>query len=573
VVVFISEVAVRCEKLATGQSFDPSVVPMPIPALLKKLVVSSTALFPWIPVLVFAVGVLRYVELPGIYMDSINPDFLAATILSPNRDNPHWTMPGLGVPLLGNLYHGAQNVYTMLPALAVFGFNILAARVGQALLGGAIVALLYRLVEKATKSAAIAFWAALLLATDVAFIASFRTQNHIILDGMAWVLCAVMLLIGGQPQARSRASLIASGLFAGLGVYAYFVHAFFLPALVIFLLLNTEGTQRSRALVWWGAGLALGSLPYVVGFVAMGVSLGGVGPLVENLRSTTAAIAPFSKTLSLSDAYVNALELARLAITNGGNESMIFHGLATPGVWIDVKFKLVLAAFAGLAVVLLAFRRELGVARRQLGLLAWLLPLSYFMLAGLLGKRLWAHHFSVMLPLVYVLWSATAAAGFEVIRHRVGRFRGQTPWSRTGQWVVSVAVVALLAANVQQQNVFYAELNRTGGTDNMSDALNRFSLESNSEPVSTVFFFPEWGFWMPFCVLTGNRLSIRMTLDAPAVEEARRRFTDLQLAVWTQEQADRYAERLRELGVTAVTRRIYLRRSGEPGLFVLMAPL
>lgn len=540
---------------------------------LKNAMATRPWVWPWLALMAYAIGVLRYAELPGLYMDSVNPDFLAATILHRNPGNPNWTMPGVGIPLLGNLYHGAQNVYTMLPALVLFGANIVGVRVGQALLGGVIVWFLYRLVAREMDSPALGFAAALLLATDIAYIASFRTQNHIILDGMAWVLCSALLLLGGGEGVRTRRRLISSGFFAGLGVYAYFVHAFFLPGFLALLLLITRRGDRLRALAWWGAGLALGAIPYLLGFLAMGIAVGGFDALVTQVRSTLSAIAPMSSQLTLIEAYAYVIEMGRVAITNGGNESMIFHGLATSGPWLGVKYHLVLLALA--VLVLLALGRRGGIGSRHMPIVwvALLLPLSYIAVAGLFGKRLWAHHFGVMLPLIYLLLGAAAySVHVTVNRHLDGR-SGHDGWSRLAPRVAGLALMALVAANLSQQARFFGELNRTGGTDNMSDALNRFALESNSEPSSTVFFFPEWGFSMPFSLLTGNRLPIRTGLDAPGLEDSRRRFKSIQVAVWTEEQADHYTQRLQSMGVEPVTRRMYRRRSGEPGLFVLAAPL
>jgi len=382
----------------------------------------------------------------------------------------------------------------------------------------------------------------------------------------------LLMLIPRDRATPGAGRLIASGFFAGLGVYAYFVHAFFVPAILGMVLLTTEKGRRGRAVACCCAGIVLGMIPYIAGFSAMAAAVGGVEPWLEQMRSTVSAIAPFSSKLSIPDSYAHAAEMARIAITNSANESMIFHRLATSGTWLSVKYALVLGAIAVALLFGVVFHRSLGAPQRTIVLAALLLPLSYFLFTGLLGKRLWAHHFSVMIPLMYLLWSAAAFAVFSMIP-RLAAFPGRLAWTRTVQSMTGIAVVALVAANLAQQERFFAELNRTGGTDNMSDALNRFSLEANSEPASTVYFFPEWGFSMPFSLLTGNRLSMRTALDAPAVEDARRRFTKLQLAVWTEEQANRYAERLRELGIRDVTRRVVPRRSGEPGLYVLIAPL
>ena len=53
----------------------------------------------------------------GLYLDSVNPDYLAVQLLHPNNINPNMLLPHVGVPLLGQLYHGTVTMFVQYIAL------------------------------------------------------------------------------------------------------------------------------------------------------------------------------------------------------------------------------------------------------------------------------------------------------------------------------------------------------------------------------------------------------------------------------------------------------------------------
>ena len=115
----------------------------------------------------FWIGILRHIELPGLYMDAVNPDYLAVQTLNPELSNPAWILPTAWFPILGNLYHGVQNYYLDLPLFWFFGSNIVTVRFSQALFGSIIVLLLYSVSIRATGNRLISFFASLALATNI----------------------------------------------------------------------------------------------------------------------------------------------------------------------------------------------------------------------------------------------------------------------------------------------------------------------------------------------------------------------------------------------------------------------
>jgi hypothetical protein len=185
--------------------------------------------------LIFWLGVLRQIDLPGLYMDAVNPDYLAAHVLNPGLDNPRWLIPTISFPILGNLYHGVQNFYVDLVTFSVLGISVASIRISQALFGAAIVMLLYLLTVLATRNRLAAFLGAALLATDIAFIASFRTQFYIILGGEMWLFASLVALWHG-----GRKGFFLSGVCYGISIYGYFVLGFFAPAMALLVMSRPE---------------------------------------------------------------------------------------------------------------------------------------------------------------------------------------------------------------------------------------------------------------------------------------------------------------------------------------------
>ncbi|MBB3772057.1 hypothetical protein FHS55_002666 [Angulomicrobium tetraedrale] len=479
----------------------------------------------------FWAGALWQADLPGLYMDGINPDYLAARFFNRALPNAVWILPAKGPILLGSLYHGVQNYYVDLPVFWLLGISLLSIRIAQSLFGAAIVLLLYFLAVRVTQNRLVALLAAALLATDIAFLASFRTQFYIVLGGEAWLFASLLAL-----WSRHRAGPLLSGLFFGLALYGYFVLAFFLPAMIVLVL-----AQPRRPVRLWAGGVALGLLPYVLGYVFLFRAIGGVSSGMRDLTSRFSGAAPLSAPESLWERIEGAFALTRLAITNGGNEAMIFsEALGSP--WGELKF----ALFAGILVLALLRLRWTPPHR-----LIVLLPVSYLICATLLGSRLWVHHYSVLVPLGYLLLAVTVG---DLARDR--RFLA----------VSAMAALALLAVNVGQSVGFHRELAETGGVRKQSDALTRLAQNARERP-PTLYVFPEWGFFMSFALLTENR--VRYVLDPAEITREACACDQVALAYWNDADTAGYRSLLEAKNLRNIETTAYAQRDGRPAFHLM----
>jgi hypothetical protein len=187
------------------------------------------------------------------------------------------------------------------------------------------------------------------------------------------------------------------------------------------------------------------------------IALGGTEPTMQWMTATIHALAPLSEKLSVWGGLQYAAARALLALTNGGNELMIF-GQAVSGLWGSVKVWLFVAI--GLtAICLLVTPKRLLPLKRTAALLLVLLPCSYVLVGSVLGTRLWVHHFSVLVPLAYLIVAVVAA---HIIQ--------QEP-RHAATAVALICAIVFSLGNIHQGNNFYRRLTETGGVGKASNAL------------------------------------------------------------------------------------------------------
>ena len=519
-----------------------------------------------LPAILFAVGLflvcaLRYVEVPGLYMDAINPDYLVGRWLNPELQNPAWTLPGPELPLLGNLYHGTQNLYFGLLTYSIFGTSIISARLTHALFGAAIVALLYLNSRRVTGQPWLALVMALGLASDMAFIGSFRTQSYIVLGGQVWMLVATYLALGSLKKEVAGAwSLVVSGACMGLAVYGYFVHLFFAPV-VAWVAVFGPGARGAGNRFWlWALGFAFGMLPYVIGYAWMVVDLGGWGAFADWLRAAVTGLKPMSGSPTYFAGLMAGLRDSRLALAGIGNEMMMTGGAisvleANIRTWL-----LVLACTVCIAGGVANWRSRPGIAKA--GLAMAMLPLGYVLIAAIFGGRLWVHHYTVLVGISYLVMAT--ALGMVIPLMPCGRIR-----------LVSVLIIAaiLLTSNFHQQNRVFHSLERTGGVGTSTEMLDVLARSAIAERREAIYYFPEWGFFMPFAFLTSNRVKYELDLSANALRRQRGVFSEVRVAFWQRREQARYEAVLREAGVRDVRLYTFSQRDGVPAFFLLAGRL
>src|SRR5208282_3093579 len=107
------------------------------------------------------------------------------------------------------------------------------------------------------------------------------------------------------------------------------------------------------------------------------------------------------------------------------------------------------------------------------------------------GNRLFFHHVALTLPLLYL----SLALSLEYIGNAASL-------GARARWALVLPPLILGIGNAIDRQRVMLDLERTGGVGLASDAVERFAQDSLSNPDPTFGFFPDWGIFMPFEMVT-----------------------------------------------------------------------
>ena len=439
----------------------------------------------------------RAIELPGVYMDAVNPDYLVARVLNWRREPmTAWVLPGnylLGArfPILVSLYHGTQHFWLGLPLFWLLGTTVESLRIVHALFGLGVLASLYALLASAGLRPWLATLATGALAVDPVFLFAFRTQSYITMSPAAWLLLALLFLLRAQRDGPAPGAILASGIFAGLAVQGYFVYAFFVPALVAGVWLWSRARSGSRQAwrnaVRWCLGLALGVAGYLLGYALIAREEGGLGALVAYVADQQRTLGAFASPMTFAERVRFVADMVVGVFGNGWHHSLVFAewGYQLPGT--PARMLLLLGA----PLVLLVVAEGLRTATPLQRLVVALAP-SFCLVALVFGGRLGGHHFVSLLPLGY----AALALGAASLGAASARIRLPV------QLATAATFALLVAQSVHGHRQEVAKLVATRGAGLYSDAVNRLATDLLAQTPRPFVFFADWGLALPFAFLT-----------------------------------------------------------------------
>ena len=494
--------------------------------------------------LVYAGSATHLMEVPGVYMDAANPDYLVAKVLNRAHANPliGWVLPGNYLanrfPVLVSLYHGLQQFWLALPLYALFGMSVVGIRLTHMVFAMGVLIATLVLFRRARIPLAIAALAGVAIAADPTFVFAFRTQSYITLAPVAWMLLSIAALempVDGDRAPTVRRHYFVSGVCSGFAVLGYFVYAFYLPVMLGFMLAGArrDSAQREVAVntVRWLAGLTLGCAYYVLGYALVARKVGGgIAGLIGFIDGSTARLAAFETSLSLAERLAAATAFVESVFTNGWHRALMFNAygvqpLDAPRMLLLIVVPLLLFAYA-----------EMRGRSTPLLRVAIALPCSFFAMSLIFGKRLGGHHFMSMLPLAYV----ALAAGLAALQPIDAARRARLP-------IIALTLLCALAAiNLASTQRDFATLAKTGGMGLYSDAVNHLASGVAALPPATIVYFPDWGLALPVTLITGGRIATSAAVD---VAEARRMLCsgrDVAIAI-VGDDARRFSDWTREL--------------------------
>ena len=94
--------------------------------------------------------------------------------------------------------------------------------------------------------------------------------------------------------------------------------------------------------------------------------------------------------------------------------------------------------------------------------------------------------------------------------------------------------------------------------------------EALSAQSNAVYFFPEWGFFMSFSLLTGNRIPYELTLSPELIEKHSAQNQVIHVAFWDRADRDKYTGLLKsDRNIHGIAARTFYQRDGNPAFYML----
>ncbi len=513
-----------------------------------------------LPLAAFAIGVLTHPEVPGIYMDSVNPDYTVVALINPSALPIHCCVSGNflwnKLAILDQLYCGSLTAWVGLPGYALFGTDALGIRLTHGTFGALIIVSSWFALVSYGVSQRIIAAALTALALDPGFLFTFRTQAYITMLPAFLLLLAVAAAARaerGVSVERQRLLLAISGFCAGLSVFGYFFYLFYAAVLagVVAWQPETRAEMWGRIAIWIG-GAFVGLSPMLLGYILVFVSQGGLSAGFQYMAANIQTLHVVSEQPSFGEKLAAGFAAA-VSILDSSYHTSLMLGRALPSYGWNLKLAILLWIPALLFGLEAARRR----AQRAPGELALLLFVPVISLSAVFGGRIIGHHFAPVVPLLYCWAAATYSSTLENWAKKLASLAGL---------LRAVAVLALGLAswiNAANSQIIISELTLTGGVGLYSDTLTRFGEEARADRGKAEYVLPDWGVFFPFVMLTRGEVAVTTSFAADPIRRTLCSGTQVVVAVLPGGADERIAHWTAEMQWTAPSIARYSERSGK----------
>lgn len=562
--------------------------------------------------------IFRCIDLPGLYFDAVNPDYLAVQMLFP--DNGIGTKYSqTGFPFLAQLYHGTLISWIQLLVIGIMGrTSLVTVRIANAIYVIAICWMIYLILKSMFKDKIINYIMVMALALSPQVFSYMRTQYHLKLPGTLLILMSIYFLCI-SPKMRGGQKIVLSGLLAGVAFYSYFIYLFFVPAMMIICVYYAWIEKRGMAkdFFTWIVGFGVGSLFYVAGYsdlliTALNISkelkkdiififeivllLAGVLLIKMVIRAYSdnklfkkllkalfcflgiimLALITCSKTIitileplikstnvlgrpmGLAERISGVLVTAWSVIKNRNCEWLMIG--KTVSFFTDIYVYLfVLLSIIIFLIFLLKKSSRRGFSKI---FIFWGMLFSYFVVALIFVPRMGGQHFTPVFFLSYL-----------VICIEINMINTYITIKSVRQ-VLCVIAGALLLLGWINSNLICTNLKIVKGnglyTHHINDLANK-ALVERENGIKTLYVFPESGIGSNFIYLTMNQIASKGGVHADVFREYLEGGYRIEIYYWDINNMEKYEQALFEAGVNRIEEKTFFTGEGEPVLYGLFS--
>lgn len=125
------------------------------------------------------ISILKFGDNIGLYLDAVNPDYLATKLVNPNSLTGSWTLPYIGIPLLGQAYHGTLTMIGSYFSILITGTtSVMQLRVVNSVYSALAVVIIYKIFDRLNVKKKLSVAICLLITLSPNVIGTYFTQYY-----------------------------------------------------------------------------------------------------------------------------------------------------------------------------------------------------------------------------------------------------------------------------------------------------------------------------------------------------------------------------------------------------------
>ena len=452
----------------------------------------------------------------GLYMDAVNPDYVALHILYP-ENVPAWLyhdnmIEGLfgsryHFPILNSLYGINLPAYIYLVIGVIFGFGQLSLTLSHVFYGVIILVFCYYLFLKISNyNYKLSLIMLLLLSIFPSFVFAWRTQFYLQLFPLLFFIPALVSILNDNFKNNSR-KIFLTFILLGLASASYFIFVIYSVAIIFMTLVNNSLVlSKLRVLKVSVCGFALGYSPFLLGHISI-IRYEGIDGWMQQLTNMANAYGLGTNT---NNRFVHVFEMLT-SLCSGTNEIRVILGANTGLILGALFFLLSLVSCIGIAFFVVKKTNLLKkVDCTKINFLSKILLLCvllHIIFGVVVGDSLGYQHY-VMLTIIFFVIIFT-----NVVIHK------QYPLFR---FSAGISLLLLFMLSVHTLINDYKLLREKYGYGYYSVDVNRIAEFVNDNNVEdSVFIFPQWGYWMGTSIITSGKAKIFNSYSKDIVEANR----------------------------------------------------
>lgn len=562
---------------------------------------------------------LRCIEFPGLYLDAVNPDYLAVQFLFPQIKNPQWTLPHTSIPFLGQLYHGTVTVWLQVFIIGITGSaSILTLRIANAIYVLGICWCIYLICKRVRMNRIIALAGIIAMIVSPQVYSFIRTQYYIKLPGAFLLLLSLYFLIMFSSKKEKGYLLLISGATCGLAFYSYFIYLFFVPAMVILCFYQALKNHRKKGkdVLTWLTGFSCGASLYIVGYFDLLITCSGLDHdikktivyvfaiilfafiiylasyiirnfnesskmkklyliilffmivggimIIANLRYILSVITPYLDSLNVAGKKMSLIRRVGQffihwynVMTNSYSEQLMLN--TSTSIFSKV-YSLVLIVLSILVGVIYVKYKEINMIIKMIGVF-WLFICSYFLCSLAFISRMWGQHFTPVFFISYIIIILNLGYLYSVRKNLLKEMS------------LGVLIIVFMIGTINS-NILNTNLKIIGGNGFYTNQINELAQNALTRKKSgekEIYIFPEWGLLCGFNYLTLNQVPIMTEMDGDRLNELLAEGYNFQLCAWDREMETVYREKLECIGIENIKVEYVFSNDGSEAFYILFS--